>query len=116
MDIKQAITVDMKREVEGCFKKYADFSGRASLPEFWYFFLFCITVGILTALISDTLNMIASLALLLPSLAVGARRLHDTGRTGWWQLLILTVIGYLVLLFLCAQKSEAGANKYGPAA
>lgn len=115
MDFKQAITVDMKREVEKCFRKYADFTGRASLPEFWYFFLFCVIVGILTALISDALNMLTSLALLVPSLAVGARRLHDTGRSGWWQLVILTIIGYLLLLFFCAQRGEAGSNKYGPA-
>ena len=78
-----------------CLKKYVDFSGRASRSEFWYFILFYTIL-----LCIPGLDAITSWALLLPSLAVGARRMHDTGKSGWWQLLPdgLFVLG-LILIF-----------------
>ena len=72
--------------VKTCFQKYVDFSGRASRSEFWWFFLFTFVVRIVTTWI-PFIGFIIALALLLPSLAVTARRLHDTNRTGWWMLL-----------------------------
>lgn len=113
MDIKQALTVDMIREVENCFKKYADFTGRASMAEFWYFILFLFIMCALSSIISDALSWMLNLVFLLPSLSVGARRLHDIGRTAWWMLLVLTIIGSVFVLFLCAQQGEDGDNQYG---
>jgi len=72
-----------------CLKKYADFSGRATRPEYWWFVLCEVLILGIASLISDTLPGLFALALVLPALAVGARRLHDTGRSGWWLLLML---------------------------
>jgi uncharacterized membrane protein YhaH (DUF805 family) len=64
--------------------------------------------------VSGFLGMIYSFAVLLPSLAVGARRLHDIGRSGWWQLLaLIPVLGIIVLIFFWVQDSQAGDNEYG---
>ena len=88
-----------------CLTNYANFSGRARRKEFWFFMLFCVILGIIAEVIDTVLgtepivNSLLNLALLVPSLAVGARRLHDIGRSGWWQLLMLTVIGVLVLIW-----------------
>jgi uncharacterized membrane protein YhaH (DUF805 family) len=98
--------------ISTCFAKYATFSGRASRPEFWWFFLFQILVSIVASMISEMLSGLASLALVLPSLAVGARRLHDIGKSGWWQLIMLTVIGLLVLIYWWVQPTAEGSNEY----
>ena len=92
---------------------YAQFDGRASRSEYWWFYLFTVLAGVAADTIGDTVGNIASLALFLPSLALAARRLHDTGRSGWWFLLILTVIGIPVVLYWLVKASDAGANKYG---
>lgn len=107
-------------------KKYAEFSGRARRKEYWYFVLFNILVAIALTFIdgvTGTLNPetglgllsgLYALAMLIPSIAVGIRRLHDTSRSGWWFLLILVpLIGPLVLLFFFVSDSEAGDNEYG---
>lgn len=73
--------------------------------EFWWFFLFQIIVMVIASFLGDVISGIVSIALLLPALAVGARRLHDVGRSGWWQLLTLTGIGVLVLIFWWVQPS-----------
>ena len=88
-----------------CLGKYATFSGRASRSEFWWFTLFQLLLGLATAMLGETVNALISLALLLPALAVGTRRLHDIGRSGWWQLLYLTGIGFLLLLYWLVQPS-----------
>lgn len=98
-----------------CFAKYADFNGRAKRPEFWWFILFCILVSLALEMVSGILSGLFSLATFLPSIAVGARRLHDTNRSGWWQLLaIIPVLGWIVLIVFCAQEGEAAENQYGP--
>ncbi|MCY1166428.1 DUF805 domain-containing protein [Polaromonas sp.] len=98
--------------ISTCFSKYATFSGRASRSEFWWFMLFEVILLGVTGFISDILYGIVALALVLPVLAVGARRLHDIGRTGWWQLLSLTIIGSLVLLYWFVQPTVEGSNEY----
>jgi len=107
------------------FKNYVNFSGRALRSEFWYWVLFCFLLGIVTAIIDGVifsgsrispLNTLASLATILPSLAVGARRLHDIDRTGWWQLLALTIIGAILLIYWFVQPSQAAGNRFGSAA
>ena len=92
---------------------YAQFSGRASRSEYWWFYLFTVLAGIAADTIGDTVGNIVSLAFFLPGLALVARRLHDTGRSGWWFLIAFTVIGIPVLLYWLVKASDAGANKYG---
>jgi len=92
--------------ISTCFAKYATFSGRASRPEFWWFFLFQILVSIAASMLGDVVAGLVSLAVLLPALAVGARRLHDIGKSGWWQLIMLTVIGLLLLIFWWVQPAS----------
>ena len=90
-----------KRSISTCFKKYIDFSGSASRSEFWSFFMFYNAVC-LVAFIADGIGFISLtvvLALLLPSICVSIRRLHDLGKSGWWYLLILIpCVGVIVLL------------------
>lgn len=93
--------------VSTCLKKYVDFNGVASRSEFWWFFLFQVVVAVVLSLISNWIADIATLALVLPSLAVGARRLHDTGRSGWWQLLLLVpLVGLIILIVFWVQESK----------
>jgi DNA-binding CsgD family transcriptional regulator len=91
-----------------CLKKYADFHGRASRPEFWWFALFISLVASAFAYVNETLVSIFLIAILLPLLAVGTRRLRDCGMSGWWQLFLLAPVGGLVLLgFLWARPSTS---------
>ena len=107
--------------IQVCFNKYATFSGRASRSEYWWFYLFTILVNVVFSIIfaatqSSVINGLSglfALAVLLPSLAVATRRLHDVGRSGWWQLLVLTVIGVFVLLYWFVQPSANSTNEYG---
>ena len=96
--------------ISTCFAKYATFSGRASRPEFWWFFLFQILVSIAASLLGDVVAGLVSLAMLLPALAVGARRLHDIGKSGWWQLIMLTVIGLLLLIYWWVQPASGDTS------
>ncbi len=107
-----------------CLKNYFNFSGRATRSEFWYFTLFCLLFGMLIMLIeymlgignvkeTGILSLIFDLALVFPSLAVSTRRLHDTNRSGWWNLIILVpIIGIIVLIVFYCQDSKED-NKYG---
>ena len=80
-----------------CLKKYADFSGRASRSEYWWFALAQMLVVIAASIVSDTLGTLVMLGLLVPMVAAATRRLHDAGRSGWWQLLtLIPLIGALV--------------------
>lgn len=107
------------------FKNYVNFSGRAARSEYWYWVLFCFILGVVTAILDTAifpgnrlspLNTIAALVTLLPSFAVGARRLHDIDRTGWWQLIAFTLVGIIVLIFWFCQPSQPGSNRFGGAA
>ncbi len=104
MNFGQAISV--------CLSKYATFTGRASRPEFWWFALFQILISIAASMLGDAVAGLVSLGLLLPALAVGTRRLHDIGKSGWWQLIMLTVIGLLVLIYWWVQPTVEGTNEY----
>lgn len=103
----------------GALKRYADFSGRASRQEYWMFILFYMIFYIVLSVIDgilDTmlLSIVFSLALLIPSISIAARRLHDTSRTGWWQLIaFIPLIGAIVLLVFLVQDSHED-NDYGP--
>ncbi len=111
--------------------KYADFKGRATRSDFWYFTLFSILLSILFTLI-DTFGInpllgmtpeeaaeggifagVFALVMLIPHIAVGVRRLHDIGKSGWWYLLILIpLLGTLVLIFFFVTDTQAGENAY----
>lgn len=107
--------------VKACYSKFATFSGRASRSEYWWFFLFYVIVyiGLTTiaaALGSEIFGLTAFafvIASLIPSLAVGARRLHDIDKSGWWLLLSIIPIVCLVLIYFFALKGTDGDNQYG---
>ena len=110
------ILKDVQKAVKTCLSKYADFNGRAARPEFWWFMLAQIVVLLIAGMISGLLEALVSLGLLLPGLAVGARRLHDIGKSGWLQLLwLVPFIGWAILIYWAAQPSAVGANAYGSA-
>lgn len=89
-----------------CFSKYAEFRGRASRPEFWWFALFVVLLGSAFEYVSETAAAIFLIAVLLPFLAVGARRLQDAGKSAWWLLLLLIPVGGIVWLgFLWAMPA-----------
>jgi uncharacterized membrane protein YhaH (DUF805 family) len=117
--------------------QYADFKGRARRSEFWYFNLFTwillviplFLLGGFTALMSSSgidegagasfsigliVFLILAFGLVVPSLAVTARRLHDTGRSAWWYLISFIPLGSIVLLVFLCQDSNLGSNKWGP--
>lgn len=104
-------------------KKYAVFSGRARRKEYWMYTLFVGIIYVVLSVLSvatkssafSILLIIFWLAILLPSLGVGVRRLHDTGRSGWWLLFgIVPLVGGITLLVFTCLDSEPGPNKYGP--
>ena len=107
-------------------KKYAVFSGRSRRKEYWYFVLFTVLISITLSIIDGLtgtyessagvglLSGIFGLAMLIPSIAVSVRRLHDIDRTGWWVLISLVpLIGWIVLLVFHVQDSTLGSNRYG---
>ncbi|MEV7425134.1 MULTISPECIES: DUF805 domain-containing protein [unclassified Streptomyces] len=101
-------------------KQYAVFSGRARRKEYWMFFLFnfviSIAVGVIGGVIGaeNLLNALYGLAILIPSLAVAVRRLHDTGRSGWWLLIALVpLVGFIILIVFLALEGEQGPNAHG---
>ena len=101
------------------FENYANFSGRASKAEYWWYILAVILVsigiGVVDAILqTSVLSALLNLALFIPGLAVAVRRLHDTNKSGWWYLIALTGIGLIVLLFWFIQKSDQIENRFGP--
>jgi len=100
-------------------KNYAVVEGRARRAEYWWFVLFNLIASISLSVVDGVagtvyLGVIYSLAVLIPSIAVGVRRLHDIGRTGWWLLIILTIVGILVILYFSVLGGDEGENEYGP--
>ncbi len=101
--------------IKTCFSKYADFEGRATRSEFWWWMLFVFLASAATGIVSEVLSGVFSLAVLLPNLAAGARRLHDTDRSGWLQLIaLIPLIGWILLIVWCAQEGKE-PNRFGPA-
>lgn len=116
------------------FRQYADFSGRASRQEFWMFVLFnllfamawALVAGLLTGLLGDSFNQESRLMFMykliaiyyavttVPAMAVGVRRLHDTGRSGWWMLIgLVPLVGSIWLIVLMCSDDNPGDNRYG---
>jgi len=109
------------------FKKYAVFSGRSRRKEYWYFVLFNVIAAVVLSLIDmllgtfssssniGLLSGIYSLAVIIPTLALSVRRLHDTDRSGWWILIgLVPLIGSIVLLVFYVMDSTPGQNRFGP--
>lgn len=103
------------------FKKYSDFTGRATRTQYWMYILFYLIIYIVLTVVDTTLgffalSLIYSIVMFVPSISIAARRLHDTGRSGWWQLIaLIPLLGSLILIFFLVQDS-AEDNEYGPAA
>lgn len=104
-----------------CIKLYAEFNGRARRKEYWMFvlfnFIFAIVVSVIDTILGSTgiLSILYTLFIFLPSLAVTVRRLHDTGRSGWWLLIgLVPIIGFFVLLFFMVQDGDDFDNDFGP--
>ena len=116
--------MDIQTSIKTCFNKYATFSGRASRSEYWFFILFGVLGGIVTLIIDvmildysieseyTPINLIFSLILIIPSIAVACRRLHDVNKSGWWQLIWLTIIGGILLLIWYFKEGEKRKNKF----
>lgn len=122
MNFPQAVTT--------CFKKYATFTGRAARSEYWFWVLFTVLASIVANVVDMSLfgidmsnpesaqafkpvSSIFSLATLVPGLAVSARRLHDTNRSGWWLLLAFTIIGIIPLIIWYCTRGNEGDNRFG---
>ena len=116
--------MDFATSIKTCFSKYAVFKGRASRSELWWFALFLFIAGIVTFIVDvmilgyspesyGPVSIIFSIITFLPGLAVGARRLHDINKSGWWQLLILTIIGIILLIIWFATVGKNKKNPHG---
>ena len=120
------VIVDFPEAVKLGFQRYIDFSGRSSRAEYWWFALFIVLVDIIVTAVDTVvlgtdlsgiglLSAVWQLATLIPSLAIGVRRLHDIDKSGWWILLwFVLVIGWIVLLVWAIKRGDGGPNKYGP--
>lgn len=103
---------DFVGAIESCFVNYANLKGCASRTEFWWWFVFTLVLTAALRGLSHNLAAVFSFATFLPSISVTARRLHDIDRSGWWQLLyFLPVVGWIVLIFFCAEPTQP--NRYG---
>lgn len=100
--------------------KYATFTGRARRQEYWMFFLInlliALAIGVIDGMIGwGVLGFLYTLAVLIPSIAIAVRRLHDTGRSGWWVLIgLVPFIGWIILLVFLVLDSQPVDNAYGP--
>ncbi len=115
------------QSISRCFSKYCTFTGRASRSEYWWWILFTAIIGLLFGIPSGlqsihesspsglpVISYIVSALLFLPSLGVLFRRLHDTGKSGWWWLIgFIPVVGTIILIVFCCQPSQAFPNQYG---
>lgn len=105
--------------VRTCFARYATFTGRAGRSEYWWFVLFVVLAGCLTARVDAVLGgravtTVLFLATVVPSFAVSTRRLHDTGRSGWWVLLGVVPVVDVALLVFYVLAGQPARNAYGP--
>ena len=106
--------------ISKCLNEYVTFSGRARRSEYWYFFLFNLIASFVASALDMAMNMavlqvLVALGLLLPSISVTVRRLHDKDKSGWWWWLgLIPIIGWIVLLVWFVQKGTVGANRFGP--
>ena len=97
--------------INTCFKKYAEFNGRATRSEYWWFVLFILLASTAASMLHPMLASLFSLAVLLPSLAAGARRLHDIDKSAWFLLVwLVPFIGWIIMIVLLAQDSKSSSR------
>ncbi len=115
--------MNFQQAIVSGFRNYVTFSGRAARSEFWYWVLFVLLVNAAANIIDmamlssggvGIMGALVGLALFLPGLAVGIRRLHDLDRTGWWLLIAFTGVGIILLIVWDCMKGTTGSNQYGP--
>ncbi|WP_410814586.1 DUF805 domain-containing protein [Micromonospora sp. 067-2] len=114
--------------IKSVLSQYVGFRGRARRSEYWWFALFTVILSIVTGILDSALGtkigsepsstgvigLIVSLALLLPTLAVSVRRLHDTDRSGWWLFIALVpLVGAIVLIVFFVKEGTRGSNRHG---
>ena len=116
--------MDIQQSIKTCFKKFATFDGRASRSEYWWFQFFYFLVVIVAVILdgvlvggnletAGALEIVSQLILLLPALAVTARRLHDVDKSGWWMLVGITIVGLIPLFIWWLAPGTNKKNKYG---
>ena len=116
--------MDIQQSIKTCFTKFATFDGRASRSEYWWFQFFYFLVVIIAVILdgilvggnlesAGALEIVSQLILVLPSLAVTARRLHDVDRSGWWMLAGITIVGLIPLFIWWLAPGTNKKNKYG---
>ena len=109
---------------ESFFRKYADFSSRSSRSEYWYAYLFVMLVSVGLGFLEGFLNifpqsdeailgLIFQVGIVIPSVAIVARRLHDINKSGWWYLIIFTIIGVIPVIYWLCKAGDDGENNYG---
>ena len=113
------IVMDFTSAIKSGFSNYANFSGRASRSEYWYFTLFSVIVNIGASLIDQILGIyivagLAGIALIVPGLSIAWRRLHDLDKSGAWWFIWFTCVGIIVLFVWFVTKGTAGPNRFGP--
>jgi uncharacterized membrane protein YhaH (DUF805 family) len=106
--------------ISTCFSKYFTFSGRASRSEYWWFLLFNLIISVVAGFIDQVIyqepslfTAIISIGMLFPNLTVMVRRLHDTNHSGWWYLIVLTIIGIIPFFIWTVKNGDAEINKFG---
>ena len=109
-----------KEAVTRVFNKYAQFNGRASRAEFWWFMLFCVIVGFIFGILTSISSVFAyisylfNLAVFIPVLAVSWRRLHDIDKAGgWWFINFVPLVGFIIFIIWCAKPGVPQANRFG---
>lgn len=99
-------------------KNYVNFEGRATRAEFWWFFLFNFLLTFILSLLGKPgtiLSSIWSIAILLPQLGLGVRRLHDIGKSGWyWLIALIPIVGWILVIIWFAKEGDPNQNQYGP--
>ena len=98
--------MSFQEAIKTCFAKYADFTGRASRAEYWWWVLFVVLCSMALSMVGHVLGALFSIAVLLPGLAVGARRLHDADHSAWWLLIaVIPLVGPIVLIVMFLQPT-----------
>lgn len=97
--------------IKNSFMEFANFSGKATRYEYWWFLLFMVLVMAIATLIHEKLNQIVTLIFLVPFLALGSRRLNDIGRSVWWQLFLFVPFGQIIVLYMMAEKTMSSESE-----
>jgi uncharacterized membrane protein YhaH (DUF805 family) len=100
--------MNFQTAIRSGFMNYANFKGRATRPEYWWWFLFTLIVSVFTSSIHSSIGNLAQLVTLLPSIAVAVRRMHDTDHVGWW------IFAPIINLIFALRAGDAGENRFGP--